>query len=269
MHAKRITAPDIAGLKGNKRICVVTAYDFPTAWYADQAGVDAILVGDSLGMTGLGLEDTLGVGMEEMVHHTKAVGRGVQRALIIADMPFLTCRLGVREAVRNAGRFLRESRARAVKVEGAGGMLEPIAVMVEAGIPVMGHLGLTPQSLATLGGFKVQGRTPEALQRLIADAKALQEAGCFSLVLEAMPPEAARAVTDSLRIPTIGIGAGPHCDGQVLVGSDVLGITPRTPPKFVKQYARLGPAMQEAFAAFRKEVESGEFPDAAHCYKAS
>ncbi len=225
-----------------------------------------VLVGDSLAMVALGHEDTLSVTMDEMVHHTKAVTRGVSRALVIADMPFLSYQPGVDKAVANAGRFLSEARAQAVKVEGGRAVIEPIRAMVRAGIPVMGHIGLTPQHLAALGGFKVQGKTAEAAMILMEDALALAEAGCFSLVLECVPGELARRITQAANVPTIGIGSGPDTDGQVLVIHDVLGLYDRFRPKFVKAYADLWNQGLDALRAYRTDVESGAFPAAEHTF---
>lgn len=261
-----VTVPSVVARKGGRKISVLTAYDYPLARLADAAGVDMVLVGDSLAMVGLGQPDTLAVGMDAMVHHARAVSRGVQRALVVGDMPFLSYQTGDETAVRNAGRFLTEGRAGAVKLEGGTRMLPRIEAIVRADIPVMGHIGLTPQSVAKLGGFKVQGRGESAAKVLVEDARRLEEAGCFSLVLEAMPAPVAAEVTAAVAIPTIGIGAGPHCDGQVLVTQDVLGLFDRFTPKFVKRYAELGQAIQAAMEAFRAEVESGAFPGPEHSF---
>lgn len=261
-----VTVPSVVARKGGRKISVLTAYDYPLARLADAAGVDMVLVGDSLAMVGLGQPDTLAVGMDAMVHHARAVSRGVQRALVVGDMPFLSYQTGDETAVRNAGRFLTEGRAGAVKLEGGTRMLPRIEAIVRADIPVMGHIGLTPQSVAKLGGFKVQGRGESAAKVLVEDARRLEEAGCFSLVLEAMPAPVAAEVTAAVTIPTIGIGAGPHCDGQVLVTQDVLGLFDRFTPKFVKRYAELGQAIQAAMEAFRAEVESGAFPGPEHSF---
>ncbi|MDY0041348.1 MAG: 3-methyl-2-oxobutanoate hydroxymethyltransferase [Desulforhabdus sp.] len=263
---KRITVPDILGAKGRRKLTMLTAYDFPTARWVDQSGVDMILVGDSLAMVVLGHEDTLSVGMEEMIHHTKAVSRAAERALVIGDMPFLSYQAGIEQAVLNAGRFLKDGRAQAIKLEGGARVLPQVKAIVAAGIPVQGHLGLTPQSAAQMGGFKVQGKTAEAAKALIDDAQALSEAGCFSIVLEAIPAPIAARITEAVPIPTIGIGAGPDCDGQVLVIHDVLGLFDRFIPKFVKQYARLGEPIQEALTRYREEVEKGLFPGPEHTF---
>lgn len=262
----RVTAPDVLAAKGKRKLSVLTAYDYPTAYWVDQSGIDMVLVGDSLAMVVLGHEDTLSIGMDEMIHHTRAVARGVKRALVIGDMPFLSYQASVEQAVLNAGRFLKEGRAQAVKLEGGVRVLPQVKAMVEAAIPVQGHIGLTPQSVAQFGGFKVQGRTAEAAKALIEDAQALAEAGCFSIVLEAIPAPIAARITEAVPVPTIGIGAGPHCDGQVLVLHDVVGLYERFVPKFVKQYAQVGKLMLDAFIQYREEVERGEFPGPEHTF---
>ena len=263
---KRITVPDIIAAKGNRKLAELTAYDYPTGLWADQSGLDMVLVGDSLAMVVLGHEDTLSVGMEEMIHHTRAVSRAVKRALVIADMPFLSYQASIEQAVINAGRLLKEGRAQAIKLEGGRRVAPQVQAIVEAGIPVQGHLGLTPQSAAQFGGFKVQGKTASAAQALIEDAQALTEAGCFSIVLEAIPATIAERVTETIPIPTIGIGAGPACDGQVLVIHDVLGLYERFVPKFVKRYAELGPVIRDALTRYREEVEQGVFPAEEHTF---
>lgn len=265
VKAKRqLTAPEIQAAKGLTKLAVLTAYDFPTGRLADEAGADVVLVGDSLGMVCLGLPDTLGVTMEHMIHHTCAVSRAVKGALVVGDMPFLSYQCGVAQAVANAGRFLQEAGARAVKLEGGAEFIPQIEAMLSAGIPVMGHIGLTPQQVARLGGFKSQGRTAEAARKLVEDARALAGAGCFALVLEAVPAEVAQRITQEIHIPTIGIGAGPHCDGQVLVFHDVLGLCPGLRPSFVKQYADLWTPAREALAAYCEDVREGRFPAEAH-----
>lgn len=258
--ARQRTAPDIQAMKGGAKLAVLTAYDHPTGLLADEAGADVVLVGDSLGMVCLGLPDTLGVTMEDMIHHTKATGRAVKRALLVADMPFLSYQTSVEQAVKNAGRFLQETSARAVKLEGGADFAPHIKAMLAAGIPVMGHIGLTPQMVAKFGGFKAQGKTARAARVLLAEAKALEEAGCFAIVLEAVPAEVAAKITAALSIPTIGIGAGPDCDGQVLVFHDVLGLCPGVRPSFVKPYADLWTPAREALAAYCAEVRQGAFP---------
>jgi 3-methyl-2-oxobutanoate hydroxymethyltransferase len=242
-----------------ERIVCLTAYDYPSALILDQAGVDLILVGDSAANVVYGMATTLTIGMDEMVYHTRAVAAGVRRALVVADMPFLSYQVSVENAVANAGRFL-QAGAEAVKVEGAGPVLDVIRRLVALGIPVMGHLGLTPQSVHKLGGYRLQARKAEDQEKLAADARALEEAGCFSIVLEKVPVEIARRVTGELKIPTIGIGAGVECDGQVLVLHDMLGMFDTPPLKFVKQYARLGEEVKKAVAQYCDEVRSGKFP---------
>lgn len=245
-------------------ITMLTAYDYPTALAMDQAGVDAILVGDSLGMVVLGYENTLPVTMEEMLHHSRAVSRGAKAALLIGDMPFMSYQVSVEEAVRNAGRFLQQAGMDAVKLEGGRERLGAVRAIVGAGIPVMGHLGLTPQSVHQLGGFRPQGKTASAAKRLLEDALLLEEAGCFSLVLESVPARLAVLVSQKLSIPTIGIGAGAGCDGQVLVTHDLLGLFDRFTPRFVKKYASLHAEMQRAFGEYIAEVQARQFPAAEH-----
>ncbi|KUJ94839.1 MAG: 3-methyl-2-oxobutanoate hydroxymethyltransferase [Desulfonauticus sp. 38_4375] len=263
---EKITLLDIVGAKAKKKISMVTAYDYPSAALVDKAGIDLILVGDSLAMVVLGYKDTLAVSMEEMLHHTRAVSRGVKRAFIIGDMPFLSYQTGVREAVFNAGRFLKEGGAQAVKLEGGMEILPQVKAIVEAGIPVQGHIGLTPQKYNLLGGFKVQGKTSEAAFKLLETALALEEAGCFSLVLEAIPEEVARMISEQVSIPTIGIGAGRYCDGQVLVFHDLLGLYSQFTPKFVKRYINLSESIEKALKNFKEEVEQGVFPAEEHVY---
>ncbi len=247
-------------------IVMITAYDYPTARVVDEAGVDIILVGDSLGMVVLGYENTLPVTMEEMLIHTAAVVRGSERALVVGDMPFMSYQLSPQQALDNAGRFIKEAGAHAVKLEGGEEVLEAIRKITSAGIPVMGHIGLTPQSIHRIGGYRVQGKDEEGAARLKKDAKLLEEAGCFSVVLEAVPAQLAKEITESLSIPTIGIGAGPHCDGQVLVFHDVVGIFQEFKPKFVKRYANLRQQMLDAVKSYVEEVRSGVFPDEEHSY---
>ncbi len=245
-------------------ITMLTAYDYATALALDRAGIDSVLVGDSLGMVVLGYANTLPVTMDEMIHHSKAVARGAQHALLVGDMPFLSYQVSIEEAVRNAGRFLQEAGMDAVKLEGGRERIGAVAAIVAAGIPVMGHLGLTPQSVHALGGFRTQGKTAVAASRILEDALALEQAGCFSLVLEKVPARLARAISERLEIPTIGIGAGSGCDGQVLVTHDLLGLFDRFTPPFVKKYADLHAEMARAFAAYRAEVEAGSFPGPEH-----
>jgi 3-methyl-2-oxobutanoate hydroxymethyltransferase len=245
-------------------ISMLTAYDYPTALAMDQAGVDAILVGDSLGMVVLGYENTLPVTMEEMLHHCRAVSRGAKMALLIGDMPFMSYQVSVEEAVRNAGRFLQQGGMDAVKLEGGRERADAIRALTGAGIPVMGHLGLTPQSVHQLGGFRAQGKTAAAAKRLLEDALLLEEAGCFSLVLESVPARLAELVSQRINIPTIGIGAGAGCDGQVLVTHDLLGLFDRFTPKFVKKYASLHAEMRRAFGEFIDDVQARSFPGLEH-----
>ena len=268
MERKKITPVDLQVMKNQgKKITMLTAYDYPTALLEDRAGIDAILVGDSLAMTVLGYENTVPVTMEEMLHHTKAVVRGARRPLIIGDMPFMSYNVSESEAIRNAGRFLKEAGADAVKLEGGVAVKETVRAIVKAGIPVMAHIGLTPQTISMLGGFKVQGKDAHAARKIIDDALALEEAGAFSIVLEAIPAPIAGRVTERLAIPTIGIGAGAHCDGQVLVIHDILGLFDRFTPKFVKKYADLGQVIQKALESYRDEVQSGAFPTDQHSFQ--
>jgi 3-methyl-2-oxobutanoate hydroxymethyltransferase len=245
-------------------ISMLTAYDYPTALIMDRAGVDSILVGDSLGMVVLGYENTLRVTMEEMLHHCRAVQRGAQYALLIGDMPFMSYQVSIEEAVRNAGRFLQEGGMDAVKLEGGRERDDTIRAIIEAGIPVVGHIGLTPQSVNQLGGFRAQGKTAAAAKKLYEDAIILQESGCFSLVLESVPDRLAELISENLDIPTIGIGAGKGCDGQVLVTHDLLGLFDRFTPKFVRKYANLFNEMERAFGEFITDVEGGSFPGFEH-----
>ena len=245
-------------------ITMLTAYDYPTALAMDKAGVDSILVGDSLAMVVLGYENTLPVTMDEMLHHARAVARGAKSALLVGDMPFMSYQVSTEEAVRNAGRFLKESSMDAVKLEGGRERAEAIRTIVGAGIPVMGHLGLTPQSVHQLGGFRAQGKTASAAKRLLEDAQILEEAGAFSIVLESVPARLAETISKKISIPTIGIGAGAGCDGQVLVTHDVLGLFERFTPKFVKQYANFHAAMNKAFTDYIDDVESKRFPAVEH-----
>jgi 3-methyl-2-oxobutanoate hydroxymethyltransferase len=258
---KKITAPAIRAMKGHARIGMLTAYDYPSAKVADAAGADVILVGDSLGMVVLGYPDTLSVTVEDMLHHTRAVARGAKTALIVGDMPYLSYHVSVEESVRNAGRFI-QAGAHAVKIEGAKpSRVKVVEAIRDAEIPVMGHIGLTPQSVNDFGGFKLQGKNADDARRLIDDAVALERAGCFSLVLECVPSELAAIITEQVTIPTIGIGAGPSCDGQVLVFHDVLGIYDGHTPKFVRQYAHIAQDMQQALEQYLADVRGGTFPD--------
>jgi 3-methyl-2-oxobutanoate hydroxymethyltransferase len=256
----RVTISQIREMKQNgEKIAMLTAYDYPTARLIDEAGLPLILVGDSLGNVVLGYESTLPVTMEVMLHHTRAVVRGSKRAMVIGDMPFMSYQTSVPDAIRNAGRFMQEAGAQAVKLEGGVTVAEQVRRIVEAGIPVMGHIGLTPQSINQLGGYKVQGKTPEAAIRLLRDAQALEEAGAFSVVLETVPSQLAALITEKLSVPTIGIGAGVGCDGQVQVVHDMLGFSDRS-PKHAKQYAQLNGIISKAVIEYLNEVKAGTFP---------
>ncbi|MGV8080388.1 MAG: 3-methyl-2-oxobutanoate hydroxymethyltransferase [Syntrophales bacterium] len=268
-HGKlnKVTTATIRDMKKRgEKITMITAYDYPTAAVVDEAGIDLILVGDSLGMVVLGYDSTLPVTMDVMIHHTKAVTRAVSRALVIGDMPFMSYQASVDEAVRNAGRFLQEAGAQAVKLEGGREVAEVTRRIAAAGIPVMAHLGLTPQSVHQLGGYKVQGKGNEAANRILEDAKILEEAGAFSVVLECVPTELGRVISETLSIPTIGIGGGIHCDGQVLVIHDLLGMFERFTPKFVKKYANINAQMKEAVGKYIEEVREGQFPGPEHSF---
>ncbi|MEI7845014.1 MAG: 3-methyl-2-oxobutanoate hydroxymethyltransferase [Chloroflexota bacterium] len=245
-------------------ISMLTAYDYPTAMAMDQAGIDAILVGDSLGMVVLGYENTLSVTMEDMLHHCRAVSRGAKAALLVGDMPFMSYQVSIDEAVRNAGRFLQSAGMDCVKLEGGRERASTVQTIVAAGIPVMGHLGLTPQSIHQLGGYRAQGKTAIAARQLLEDALRLQDAGCFSLVLESIPSQVAEYITHQLSIPTIGIGAGPGCDGQVLVSHDIFGLFDRFTPRFVKKYADLHAAMLTVINEYISDVQLKQFPASVH-----
>ena len=263
-----VTVRDIQAFRERgERFAMLTAYDALSARLLDDAGIPIILVGDTLGMVVLGHDDTLPVTVDQMIHHTAAVRRGVTNALVVGDMPFMSYQASIEDGVRNGGRFLKEGRAHAIKLEGGGRVLELVHRLTDAGIPVMGHLGLTPQSVNQFGGYRVQGRSDEAAHQIVKDAKGLEASGAFALVLEAVPSEVAREVTDSLRIPTIGIGAGPHCSGQVLVFHDFLGITEGKAPRFVKRYASLGDEIKAAAATFAREVTEGTYPGPEHTYE--
>ncbi len=265
--ADRITIPQLSEMKRrHQKIAMLTAYDSPIAKLLDEAGVEAILVGDSLGMVVLGYETTTPVTMDDMLHHAKAVRRGVARALVIGDMPFLSFHVSLEETVRNAGRFVQEAGCDAVKVEWKPGIEDVAKAIVDAGIPVMGHVGLTPQTAASQGGFKVQGKDAESALRILMQATALQEVGCFAMVLECIPDVVAREITQQLTVPTIGIGAGPDCDGQVLVTYDLLGLFERFTPRFVKRYADLASSIRQAAAAYIQDVRTGTFPEKAQTF---
>jgi 3-methyl-2-oxobutanoate hydroxymethyltransferase len=271
----KVTVPELlqrknpsAGSPSQQKITCLTAYDYPTARLVDEAGVDVVLVGDSLGMVVLGYESTLPVTLDEALHHTKAVRRGVERALVVGDMPYGTYHGEIHEAIRNAMRFVKESGAEAVKIEGGERRLELIARLTEAEIPVMGHVGLTPQSVNAMGGYRVQGKTPGAAEQLLRDARAVEAAGAFAIVLEGIPREVAAEITRGVRIPTIGIGAGPDCDGQILVLHDILGLTFQDPPKFARRYANVGEVISQAVREYCADVQSSSFPSDAESYHA-
>jgi 3-methyl-2-oxobutanoate hydroxymethyltransferase len=261
----KITAPDISAMKAaGQQVVMVTAYDYPTARAVEAAGLEAILVGDSLGMVVLGYDSTIPVTLEEMLHHTRAVMRGVTSVHVVADLPFMSYQVSDEQALVSAGRLMKEGGADAVKLEGGRAMASRIEAIVRAGIPVMAHIGLTPQASAALGGFKVQGRSLRAAHGVIDDALEVERAGAYAVVLEAIPRQLARIITARLTIPTIGIGAGSDCDGQVLVNADLLGSFDRFTPRFAKQYANLQDVMREAFGSFAAEVRAGEFPTREH-----
>lgn len=252
--------------KGQEKLVMLTAYDYSTARVMDMAGADALLVGDSLGMVMLGYPDTLSVTVDDMVRHCAAVARGAQKALVVCDMPFMSYHVSVEDTVRNAGRLMTEGRAQAVKLEGGAEFAAEVRALTRASIPVMGHLGLTPQSVNAFGGFKVQGKSMAAAQKLLDDARALQEAGAFALVLECVPAALAERVTQALSIPVIGIGAGAGCDGQVLVWQDMTGMTLSHLPRFVKRFGEVGASLRSAVEAYAREVRAGAFPGEDHVY---
>ena len=259
------TVATFLAAKGKEKLSMVTAYDYLTAKMIDVSEINAILVGDSLGMVMLGYENTLAVTVEDMIHHCKAVSRGCTQALLVCDMPYLSYHVSMTETVRNAGRLIQEGFAEAVKLEGGREFCDEIRLLTRASIPVMGHLGLTPQSVHAFGGFKVQGKSVAAAQKLLDDARAIQDAGVFSVVLEGIPAALGKRITAELEVPTIGIGAGVHCDGQVLVWHDMLGMTARQ-PKFVKCYATLQPEIEEALKAYDRDVKNSVFPDLQYSY---
>lgn len=253
--------------KNGEKLTMLTAYDYTTAKLLDESGIDSILVGDSLGMVVLGYDDTLSVTMEDMIHHSAAVARGAKNALIVTDMPFMSYQTSVYDAVVNAGRLVKEGKAQAVKLEGGIEFCEHIKAIVKASIPVCAHIGLTPQSINAFGGFKVQGKGKQEAQRLLDEARAVEEAGAFAVVLECVPAKLAKKISESISIPTIGIGAGAGCDGQVLVYQDMLAMYSDFKPKFVKQYAQVGSVMKDAFRQYIDEVKSGAFPSEEHTFK--
>jgi 3-methyl-2-oxobutanoate hydroxymethyltransferase len=273
-NTAKVTVPELLQRKSTaadptqRKITCLTAYDYPTGRLMDEAGVDVVLVGDSVAMVALGYDSTLPLTLDEALHHTKAVRRGVKRALLVADMPFGTYQGDVHEALRNAVRFVKEAGAEAVKVEGGERRLEVIARLTEAEIPVMGHVGLTPQSVHAMGGYRVQGKTAGGAEQLLRDARAVEAAGAFAIVLEGIPRELAAEITRSVHIPTIGIGAGPDCDGQILVLHDMLGLTFQEPPKFARRYANVGEAISQAMREYCADVQSGSFPSDAESYHA-
>ena len=267
MELKKVTISDLQNKKREgKKITMLTAYDYPMARIIDGAGIDTILVGDSLGMVVLGYDSTVPVTMDEMIHHCKAVRRGTKNAFLIGDMPFMSYQVSKEEAVRNAGRFFKEAGCDAIKLEGGDEVLDVTIAIVNAGIPVLGHLGLTPQTISKLGGFKVQGKDADAAEKILGQALKLEKAGCFGIVLECIPDQVAKLITEKLSIPTIGIGAGPYCDGQVLVSNDMVGLFDRFVPKFVKQYVKLSGLISDGVKKYKDEVEKGEFPDAVHSF---
>ena len=253
--------------KGSEKLTMLTAYDYTTARIIDECGINSILVGDSLGMVMLGYADTLPVTMDDMIHHCAAVARGVKNALLICDMPFMSSQAGVAKCVENAGRLVKEGRAQAVKLEGGSQYAPEISALVRASIPVIAHIGLTPQSVNAFGGFKVQARNLDAARKLLADAHAAEEAGAFAILLEGVPAPLAEKLTAEVNVPVIGIGAGPGCDGQVLVWQDMLGMNQDRVPKFVRRFGEIGAAMREAVNAYKAAVEKGEFPAEEHCYQ--
>ena len=268
MEQKKISLTTLKEMKQQGvPITMVTAYDYPTARIVDEAGIDTALVGDSAANVVLGYPDTIPVTVEELLHHTRAVRRGLRRALLIGDMPFMSYNVSVEQAIANAGRFLKEASAEAVKVEGGGWVAKTVTAMVEAGIPVVGHLGLTPQTASMLGGYRVQGRTAESARKIVDDALALQQAGAFLLVLECVPDRLGELISKTLVIPVIGIGAGPNTDGQVLVFHDLVGIQSGFAPKFVKRYAKVGDEIRSAVSRYCSEVKDRTFPADEHCFR--
>lgn len=266
---RKVTAPALRARKGAEPIAMVTAYDFTMATLVDRGGVDIILVGDSLGMVFQGRDTTIPVTLDEVCYHTRAVARAARTAHVVGDMPFMSFQLSSAQALENAGKLVKEGMAESVKLEGGVDVAEHVQRITRAGIPVMGHVGLTPQSFHALGGFKIQGKGDAAAARILEDAHALEQAGAYAIVLEAVPPDVAALVTDSVSVPTIGIGAGVHCDGQVLVCYDLLGMTTGRLPKFAKRFAELGQAIEDATAHYVDEVQTRQFPAAEHAYKSN
>jgi 3-methyl-2-oxobutanoate hydroxymethyltransferase len=268
MADKKVTVLDVQQAKENgRKLVMITAYDYPLGLLAAEAQVDIVLVGDSLGMVVMGLEGTVEVTMEHMIHHTKAVARGCKGPLIVGDMPFMSYNTSIREAIHNAGRLLKEGNCEVIKLEGGADFALTVESIVKAGIPVMGHIGLTPQTASALGGFKIQGRDASAAKQIIDDAKALEDAGVFSIILEAVPAPLGKLVAETVSVPVIGIGAGPDVDGQVLVIHDVVGLFDRFVPKFVKQYTNVRKIMLEALNTYRQEVADSSFPGPEHSFK--
>jgi 3-methyl-2-oxobutanoate hydroxymethyltransferase len=268
MNGKKITIPDILQKKREKKkITVLTAYSYPQGKLVDEAGIDMVLIGDTLGMVELGYDSTVSVSMAQMLHHARAVNNAVKRALKIGDMPYMSYQISEEKAVRNAGRFIQQAGCDAVKLEWFPKCVKTVKQIANAGIPVQGHIGLTPQTAVAIGGYKVQGKNAKTAQKLLDSAKKLQDAGVFSIVLECIPDELARIITESLRVPTIGIGAGPYCDGQVLVFHDAVGLFDRFTPKFVKKYANVWPIIQKGLKDYKKDVEEGKFPSKEHSFK--
>ncbi len=268
MNSTKVTVLDIRDAKKEgRKLVMMTAYDYPFGLMADEAGVDIVLVGDSLGMVVMGLEGTVAVTMEDMIHHIRAVVRGCSNPLVVGDMPFMSYNTSIRDAIINAGRLLKEGGCDVVKLEGGVDFAPTVAAIVKAGIPVQGHIGLTPQTASALGGFKMQGKDVDGAVKIIDDARALETAGAFSIILEAVPAPLARLVTEAVDIPVIGIGAGSDVDGQVLVTHDMIGLFDKFIPKFVKQYTKIRPIILEALAAYKKEVQEGTFPAAEHSFK--
>ncbi|MHA1889944.1 MAG: 3-methyl-2-oxobutanoate hydroxymethyltransferase [Promethearchaeota archaeon] len=268
MSLRKITAKKLIDKKKNgEKIVSITSYDYSFAKMVDESGIDLILVGDSLSMVMLGYKNTLSVTMDEMIHHTKAVTRAVSNAIVVGDMPFLSYKIDIKEAVKNAGRFIQEGGAEAVKVEGGTEIIPTIKAIIDADIQVMGHIGLTPQSIYKFGGFLVQGKTEEAAKKLVLDARNLQEAGVFAIVLESIPWQVAKIITENVDIPTIGIGAGPYCDGQILVIHDMLGIFTEFKPKFLKYFGDVGKSIRKALQDYKEEVSTGVYPAMEHSYE--
>ncbi len=268
MNGTKVTIPDIRlAKKEGRKLVMMTAYDYPFGLMADEAGIDIVLVGDSLGMVVMGLEGTVAVTMEDMIHHIRAVVRGCKNPLVVGDMPFMSYNTSIRDAIINAGRLMKEGGCDVVKLEGGVDFAPTVAAIVKAGIPVQGHIGLTPQTASALGGFKMQGKDVDGAVKIIDDARALETAGAFSIILEAVPAPLARLVTEAVNIPVIGIGAGSDVDGQVLVTHDMIGLFDKFIPKFVKQYTKIRPIILEALAAYKKEVQEETFPAAEHSFK--